>query len=194
MRIHRPVIAPEPLDVFARASRWPNRQHPRRDPEGHPNGGDPVDPPADPADPPADPPKDPADPPAEVDWKKEARKHEARAKENAKAAEELEKIRAKNRTAEEKAAKERDDANARAEAAEARAARADAARKYSLSDEDLELLDGVPADQFDAKAKKLSERIKAAAPAGRSGNDVGGGKPKPKPTTLDGAIGAHYSH
>ena len=73
MRVQRSVIAPEPFDMFTRASRWPSRQHPRRDPEGHPQGGDPVDPPADPvdpADPPADPPQDPADPPADVDWKK----------------------------------------------------------------------------------------------------------------------------
>lgn len=29
------VIAPEPFDMFARASRWPSRQHPRRDDNGH---------------------------------------------------------------------------------------------------------------------------------------------------------------
>lgn len=62
-----------------------------------------TDPPADdpakvdpPADPPADPQTDPpADPPAQdtTDWKAEARKWEARAKENGKAAKELEKTR-----------------------------------------------------------------------------------------------------
>lgn len=181
MRVQRSVIAPEPFDMFARASRWPSRQHPRRDPEGHPSGADPVDPPADPvdpADPPADPPQDPADPPADVDWKKESRKHEAEAKKNRAAAAELEKIKAKNRTAEEKAAKEAADAKADAEAARAEAARERAARKYGLSDEDLDFLEGVPADKFDAKAKALSERIKTAAPAGRSGRQATGGTTK----------------
>lgn len=196
MRVQRSVIAPEPFDMFARASRWPSRQHPRRDDEGHPSGGDPVDPPADPvdpADPPADPPQDPADPPADVDWKKESRKHEAEAKKNRAAAAELEKIKASKRSAEEKAAKEAADAKADAEAARAEAARERAARKYGLSDEDLDFLEGVPADKFDAKAKALSERIKAAAPAGKSGLPAGGAKEKPKSTTLSGSIAAHYS-
>lgn len=181
MRVKRSVIAPEPFDMFARASRWPSRQHPRRDDEGHPQGGDPVDPPADPvdpADPPADPPQDPADPPADVDWKKESRKHEAEAKKNRAAAAELEKIKASKRTAEEKAAKEAADAKADAEAARAEAARERAARKYGLSDEDLDFLEGTPADKFDAKAKALSERIKTAAPAGRSGRPASGGTTK----------------
>ena len=138
-------------------------------------------------------PQDPADPPADVDWKKESRKHEAEAKKNRAAAAELEKIKASKRTAEEKAAKEAADAKADAEAARAEAARERAARKYGLSDEDLDFLEGVPADKFDAKAKALSERIKAAAPAGKSGLPAGGAKEKTKSTTLSGSIAAHYS-
>ena len=106
---------------------------------------------------------------------------------------ELEKIKASKRTAEEKAAKEAADAKADAEAARAEAARERAARKYGLSDEDLDFLEGVPADKFDAKAKALSERIKAAAPAGKSGLPAGGAKEKTKSTTLSGSIAAHYS-
>ncbi|OZF05241.1 hypothetical protein CH302_01050 [Rhodococcus sp. 15-2388-1-1a] len=33
------IIAPAAIDSFARTSRMPARLHPRRDPEGHPNGG-----------------------------------------------------------------------------------------------------------------------------------------------------------
>lgn len=47
----------------------------------------------------------------------------------------------------------------RAEKAEARAARFEAAVKYSLTADDLELLDGVPADKVDERAKKLAERL-----------------------------------
>jgi hypothetical protein len=69
---------------------------------------------------PADPapvvPATPAEPPADkTDWKAEARKHEARAKENKAAADELAALKAANATDAEKAA-------ARAEAAEKRAA------------------------------------------------------------------------
>ncbi|MCZ4613313.1 hypothetical protein [Rhodococcus qingshengii] len=184
MRVQRSVIAPEPFDMFARASRWPSRQHPRRDDEGHDGGGEGGTNANDAA---ADTGKD-ADKNGtdtgtttddskdkDIDWKAMSRKHEAEAKKNRDAAAELEKIKAKNRTAEEKAAKEAADAKADAEAARAEAARERAARKYGLSDEDLDFLEGTPADKFDAKAKALSERIKTAAPAGRSGRQATGG-------------------
>lgn len=167
MRVQRSVIAPEPFDMFARASRWPSRQHPRRDDEGHDGGGEGG---TNDTGTTTDDAKD-----KDIDWKAMSRKHEAEAKKNRDAAAELEKIKAKNRTAEEKAAKEAADAKADAEAARAEAARERAARKYGLSDEDLDFLEGVPADKFDAKAKALSERIKTAAPAGRSGRQATGG-------------------
>lgn len=196
MRVQRSVIAPEPFDMFARASRWPSRQHPRRDDEGHDGGGEggTTDTGA------TDTGKDGTDTGTttddakdkDIDWKAMSRKHEAEAKKNRDAAAELEKIKAKNRTAEEKAAKEAADAKADAEAARAEAARERAARKYGLSDEDLDFLEGTPADKFDAKAKALSERIKTAAPAGKSGLPAGGGQEKRTPTTLASSIAAHY--
>lgn len=188
MRVQRSVIAPEPFDMFTRASRWPSRQHPRRDENGHDGGGEGGTNANDDA---ADTGKDAGTSGAEgeagkdgagenkdIDWKAMSRKHEAEAKKNRDAAAELEKIRASKRTAEEKAQKERDDAKAEAEAARAEAARERAARKYGLSDEDLDFLEGTPADKFDAKAKALSERIKTAAPAGRSGRPASGGTTK----------------
>lgn len=206
MRVQRSVIAPEPFDMFARASRWPSRQHPRRDDEGHDGGGEGGtnandDANDDAADTGKDADKNGTDTGTttddakdkDIDWKAMSRKHEAEAKKNRDAAAELEKIKASKRTAEEKAAKEAADAKADAEAARAEAARERAARKYGLSDEDLDFLDGTPADKFDAKAKALSERIKAAAPAGKSGNPAGGAKEKTKSTTLSGSIAAHYS-
>lgn len=79
----------------------------------------------------------------------------------------------------------------RAEAAEKALAVERAARKHGLTDDkDLELLEGLPADKVDAIAKRIAAQ---KAPAGRSGNEVAGEKPKPKPTTLTGAIGAHYA-
>lgn len=189
MRVKRSVIAPEPFDMFARASRWPSRQHPRRDDEGHDGGGEggttdtgatdtgtDADAGTNGAEGEAG--KDGAGENKDIDWKAMSRKHEAEAKKNRDAAAELEKIKAKNRTAEEKAAKEAADAKADAEAARAEAARERAARKYGLSDEDLDFLEGTPADKFDAKAKALSERIKTAAPAGRSGRPASGGTTK----------------
>ncbi|MGM5065723.1 hypothetical protein EU244_012815 [Rhodococcus qingshengii] len=80
-------------------------------------------------------------------------------------------------------AKERDEA--RAEAAVERAA-----RKHSITDDkDLKLLASVPADQVEAFAARLAK----APSAGKSGLPAGGGREKPKPTTLGGSIAAHYS-
>lgn len=129
----------------------------------------------------------------EIDWKAMARKHEAQAKKNAKAAERLEKLERDKMDAEELAAKERDDARAEAAEAKAEAARERAARKYGLTDDDLGFLEGVPADKFDAKAKALAERLKKAAPPDSSGREAGGDRGKKKATTLDGAVASFYS-
>lgn len=202
MRVQRSVIAPEPFDMFARASRWPSRQHPRRDDEGHDSGGEGGTNANDDAGANNDAGEGDKKPDEsqDKDWKAEyektlahARKHETRAKENAAAAKELADLKKSQMTEVEKANTERDELAQRLADAEARSVRSDAARKYSLTDEDLELLDGVPADKFDARAKALSERIKAAAPAGKSGLPAGGGREKPKSTTLGGSIAAHYS-
>ena len=78
----------------------------------------------------------------------------------------------------EKAEAERD--AAAKEAAEARAALAieKAARKHGLTDDDVALLEGLPADKVDAFAKRLSAGTKKTAPAGASGNEVTGSKQK----------------
>ncbi|MGW0039832.1 hypothetical protein [Gordonia sp. NPDC003376] len=91
-----------------------------------------------------------------------------------------------------KAQAERDDARKEAEAAKAEAALLRAAVKHGLSKEDLELLDGVPADQIDERAKKLAARIKISGTPGSSGGEASGDRKPKKPTTLAGAIGAHY--
>ncbi|MCA1008993.1 hypothetical protein LCL87_25055 [Rhodococcus hoagii] len=162
--------------------------------------GDPTDPPADPVDPPVDP-VDPVDPPAdppaddpkddETDWKAMARKHERDAKANRAAAVELEKLKQAQMTDAEKQAAAVKATEERAAAAEAKAAVLEAALEHGITDKkDLELLAGLPADKVAPFAKRIAAQ---KAPAGRSGNPVDGEKPKPKPTTLTGAIGAHYA-
>lgn len=84
------------------------------------------------------------------------------------------------------------DANDRAEKAERRAALAEAAVTHGLTKADLELLDGVPADQIEDRAKKLAARIKASGKSGSSGGEATGDKGPKKPTSLQGAISAHY--
>lgn len=139
-------------------------------------------------DPKPEPEKEPDD---KIDWKAMARKHEAENKKLRPAAAELEKIKAKNRSAEESAQKERDEAKAEAEAAKAEAAIERAARKHGLTDDkDLEVLAGLPADKVEAVAKAIAAGKKTAPAAG--GAPAGGGKPPAKPTTLSGAIQAHY--
>lgn len=84
-------------------------------------------------------------------------------------------------------------ATERAETAEAKAAVLEACIEHGITDKaDRELLSSLPADQVEAVAKRIAADAKPA-PAGRSGNPVGGAKPKSKPTTLDGAIGAFYA-
>ena len=186
-------FAPALVDPFARTQRWPSRMHPRRDPEDHPEGGggDPA-PEGDPKpEPEGDPKPEPEKEPADVDWKKEARKHEARAKENAKAAEELEKIRAKNRTAEENATKAAEQAAKERDEAKAEAAIERAARKHGLTDDkDLEVLQGLPADKVEAVAKALAAGKK---PAGKGAAPVGGSKGDKKPTDLASAVAGYYA-
>ncbi len=90
----------------------------------------------------------------------------------------------------EKADAERDAAIKEAAEARAEAAVERAARKHSITDDDdLKLLATVPADQVEAFAKRLAK----TASAGKSGLPAGGGREKPKPTTLGGAIAAHYA-
>ena len=112
------------------------------------------------------------------EWKAHARKWEVRAKANSDAADELQKIKDANKSDLDKAkdeatqtAKERDDS--RAETARLRAA-----LDHGLSKEDLELLEDVPADQVEARAAKLAERIGNGMPPASPGQGTGGGQPK----------------
>lgn len=170
---------------------------------GNGEGGDPPtgeDPPA--GDPPADPPNDPPaqDDPKETDWKAKyeetlahSRKHETNSKKNAAAAKELEEIKKSRMSDDEKRAAAEKAAIERAEAAERRAALAEAAITHGLDKDDLELLDGVPADQIEARAKKLAERLKKAAPPDASGREAGGDRGKKKATSLDSAVAGYYA-
>lgn len=148
--------------------------------------------------PPADAP--PADPPPETDWKAEARKHEKRAKENAKAAEELEKLKAKHMSDQEKAvaeaeAKGRTDAQkgygVKLAAAEFKAAAANAGADTSgvidLIDMNLFLTDDGEVDEK-AITKAIKGLPKSTAPrGGKSGGDFGG-SPSGQPKSLDAQI------
>lgn len=122
-----------------------------------------------------------------------SRKHETRAKENAAAAKELADIKKSRMSDDEKRAAIEKAAVERAEVAERRAALAEAAITHGLSKDDLELLDGVPADKIEDRAKKLAERLKKAAPPDSSGREAGGDRGKKKATTLDGAVASFYS-
>ena len=192
------------LDPFATSGRWPNRMHPRRDDEGHDSGeggktddadqGDDNDDGADEGDGKTDADKDDDEQLGEG-GKKALAAERARAKALEKKLAERDKADEKARLAKldekARAEAERDKAAEEAEKARAELAIERAARKHGLTDDkDLELLEGIPADKVDAVAKRIAATAK---PAGRSGNDVGGERQKPKPTTLSGAINAHYS-
>lgn len=66
--------------------------------------------------------------------------------------------------------RERDDARTQAESSSGEAARLRAAVKYKLTEEDLELLEDVPADKVDARAERIAalrgERIPEPKPKG----------------------------
>lgn len=122
-----------------------------------------------------------------------SRKHETRAKENAAAAKELAEIKKSRMSDDEKRAASEKAIAERAEAAERKAALLQAAFDHSLTKDDLELLDGVPADKIDERAKKLAERLKKAAPPDASGREAGGARGPKKATSLDSAVAAHYA-
>lgn len=128
-----------------------------------------------------------------TDWKAMARKHEARAKENAAAAKELAALKKSQMSEQEKVQAAAQEATERAEAAERRAALAEAAITHGLTKDDLELLDGVPADQIEDRAKKLAARLKKAAPAASSGNEVGGKSGKKTASSLESAVAGYYA-
>ena len=106
-------------------------------------------------------------------WKAMARKHEGEAKSNADKAKRLDALEAANRTEIEKAQAVAE-TNA-SEAAELRAelARAKAAITHGLDADDLEALDGVPADKVDAIAARLAAKRSTQTPRLPSANGQG---------------------
>lgn len=135
----------------------------------------------------------------EVDWKAKyeetlahARKHEQRAKDNKTAADELAQIKAAQMTEAEKAEAALKAANETAAAESRKAALLQAVIDHGLTKDDVELLQDVPAEKVDGLAKKLAARTKAAG-AGASGAEHNGTQHDLKPTSLRGALAAHYS-
>ncbi|KXP12186.1 hypothetical protein AXK57_19750 [Tsukamurella pulmonis] len=134
-----------------------------------------------------------------IDWKAASRKHEDAAKKareeakaNAAAAKELADLKAAKMSEQEKAEAATKAANERAEAAERRAAIREAIIDHGLTKDDIEFLEDVPADKIADRAKKLAARNKAAG-AGASGAEHNGTQRDLKPTSLRGALAAHYS-
>lgn len=173
---------------------------------GNGEGGDPPTDPNPPTDPPADPPSDPpadADPkPGDDDKLGEGGKKALDAeRERAKALDkELKALKAAQQKAEraklddtERAKAEAADAADRADKAERRAALLEAAVKHKLDSDDLELLEDTPVDKIDARAKKLAALRKESSKPGSSGGEATGNKGPQKPTSLSGAIAAHYN-
>lgn len=97
-------------------------------------------------------------------WKAMARKHEDRAKQNAAAAQEW----AKHQEATDSATSEADqatqDLTKERDSALAEVAILRAAVKHNLSEEDLELLEGLPADVIEQRAAKLAARVQPRSP------------------------------
>ena len=72
---------------------------------------------------------------------------------------ELRQLKEADKTESQKAADRAAEAEERADKAEAQAARLNAAVKHGLSEDDLELLEGVPADKIEERAAKLAQRL-----------------------------------
>lgn len=164
------------LDPFATTGRWPSRQHPRRDDEGHDGDGGQVDQ-GDSSDSGSN--DQGTDTDTDTDDEKLGEGGKKALERERAARKELEKRLAERDKADEKARlakldeKQRAEAERDAAAKEAEKARAElaverAARKHGLTDDkDLDLLAGVPADKVDALAKRL------AAANGSTGKDFG---------------------
>lgn len=137
---------------------------PAVEPQGTPAAPAPESKPAEPAAPPAP----PAAPAQETDWKAEARKWEARAKENTKAAEKLAEIEEANKTELQKALD-------RAEAAESKVAGYETREQIAAWKTEVAEATGVPAaalagstkEELEAHAKTLKPLITTQAAAQR---------------------------
>lgn len=109
-----------------------------------------------------------------TDWKAEARKWEARAKENRSAAAELQQLKDAEKTELQRAAEKVAAAQREAEAAKAEAARLRIAAKHGISEEYLDLLTGDDEEELEAKAKKLAALVTAQTKSepNAAGSDV----------------------
>ena len=92
-------------------------------------------------------------------WKALSRRNEARAKENQTAAQEWAKHKDSLKTAEERATEQQKALEHERDSAQAELAVLRAAMKHGLSEDDLELLEGLPADVVEQRAEKLANRI-----------------------------------
>lgn len=92
-----------------------------------------------------------------------------------------------DKTEAQKAADRAAEAEQRATRAEAQAARLDAAIRHGLTEEDLDLLDGVPADKVDERAKRLAERLAVTRTDPKpSSRRQGGGNDRPRASVETG--------
>lgn len=126
---------------------------------------------------------DPAVPAQETDWKIEARKWEARAKENSSAATRLAEIEEANKTAEQKAADRLAAAETKAAALELKAARAEVAAEKGVP---MGLISGSDRAEMEAAADALIA-FKAATPAAPKPDFSQGAQGQPTRITTPGA-------
>lgn len=95
-------------------------------------------------------------------WKKLSRQNEAAAKRNAEAAKSWAEHQDSLKTEQQKTQEQLEQLQADRDAAKREAAVYRAISKHGLSAEDLELLEGVPADQLEDRAERLAARLKAS--------------------------------
>ena len=97
-------------------------------------------------------------------WKAMARKHEDRAKQNAAAAQEWAKHQEAAKSTAEDADQATQELTQQRDTALAELAVLRAAVKHNLSEDDLELLEGLPADVVEQRAEKLAARVHPRSP------------------------------
>lgn len=124
-----------------------------------------------------------------TDWKSEAQKWEKRAKSNKAAADKLSELEKSQMTEQQRLERERDEARTSLDASSSELARLRAAMKYGLEDDDLDLLGTGSAEEIDARAKRLSERLASTTkkPATRRPAESlhGGSDPETEPEETD---------
>jgi hypothetical protein len=127
----------------------------------------------------------PVDLAAELEkWKGLSRKHEDRAKANADAAAELAKIREANMTEDQKRAEREASLVEQNAGLAAELARTRAAVTHGLTAEDLEALEGIPADKVEAVAARLAARTPVIPKAPSADGQGKVGNPVTGPTQL----------